>query len=278
MASSAERHVESIPERGAFLLEPFIGLANAWEPPCIGDQTAIAAQLGRSPHPVLAVAARCAGGHPCVIVNCPVARCNQVGRESRLVVFPTLFWLTCPTLRRAVGRLEAAGWIARFDSRLAVGAWREEMRHAHATYAALRSRLALATGLWPEHPNLVRVLVETGIGGAAWPAPRSAGAAGLTGVEGEEDGLPGVKCLHAHLADYLARGDVNPVGWAVALLLEHRAELRDSGCCPIDASRQRTYNGPVSGRSGGTADAGDLKSSASTRRVGSNPTSGTTLS
>ena len=31
--------------------------------------------------------------------------------------FPTTYWLTCPEAGKAVSRLEADGWIARFNER-----------------------------------------------------------------------------------------------------------------------------------------------------------------
>ncbi|HEX6971194.1 MAG TPA: DUF501 domain-containing protein, partial [Limnochordia bacterium] len=126
----------------------------------------------------------------------------------------TLFWLTCPALRRAVGRMEAAGWIERLAEGQR-GARAEQMSRAHATYAALRGRLALALGLWPDHAKLLRVLTMSGVGGATWRDRRA---------------LPGLKCLHAHFADFLARGAINPVGEAVAEALSAQGEFVAGGC------------------------------------------------
>jgi len=64
----------------------------------------VARQLGREPRP-FRVAARCPYGAPSVIEN-------ETGREM-----PTRFWLTCPSLVRAVSRVESAGGVRQ--------AWRE---------------------------------------------------------------------------------------------------------------------------------------------------------
>lgn len=69
----------------------------------------LAAQLGRKPSAVVAVARRCFCNKPQVIVNDPLPK----GKDGLLTPFPTLFWLTCPYLVKSVDRLEAAGWIAR---------------------------------------------------------------------------------------------------------------------------------------------------------------------
>src|SRR5256885_16279548 len=66
--------------------------------------------LGRPPRGRWKVARRCACGLPQVIET-----------ERRLddgTPFPTLWWLTCRSLSRAVGRLEAGGWMAAFNERL----------------------------------------------------------------------------------------------------------------------------------------------------------------
>jgi uncharacterized protein len=62
------------------------------------DLEAVARQLGRPPRP-FRVAARCAFGVPSVIEN----------ERSRNM--PTSFWITCPSLDRAISRLESAGGV-----------------------------------------------------------------------------------------------------------------------------------------------------------------------
>jgi uncharacterized protein len=67
-------------------------------PDAATDHDAVARQLGRTPRP-FRVAARCPFGVPSVIEN----------ERSRNM--PTSFWITCPSLDRAISRLESAGGV-----------------------------------------------------------------------------------------------------------------------------------------------------------------------
>jgi len=62
------------------------------------DYQAVSRQLGRVPRP-FRVAARCPFGLPSVIEN------------ERARSMPTSFWITCPSLGRAIARLECAGGV-----------------------------------------------------------------------------------------------------------------------------------------------------------------------
>lgn len=113
---------------------------------------------------------------------------------------PTRYWLVDPRLVTAVGRLEAAGGVRSAERAVDPVA----LEDAHRCYDALRSA-AVPRG----HPR-------------PWPG----GGVGGTRV--------GVKCLHAHLAWYLA-GGADPVGsWVVARLEEagQAALLRALGSLP----------------------------------------------
>ena len=90
---------------------------------------------------------------------------------------PTRFWLVDAELRDAVSRLEAAGGVRRAEAAVDPA----ELAEAHARHGAERDR-ALPEG---------------------YSGPRPSGGVGGT--------RRGVKCLHAHLAWYLAGGD-DPVG------------------------------------------------------------------
>ncbi len=97
---------------------------------------------------------------------------------------PTRFWLVDTELRDAVSRLEAAGGVRRAEAAVDP----VELADAHARHGAERDR-ALPEG---------------------YSGPRPSGGVGGT--------RRGVKCLHAHLAWYLAGGD-DPVGrWTAAQL------------------------------------------------------------
>jgi len=93
---------------------------------------------------------------------------------------PTLFWLVDPELHDAVSRLEGVGGVHRFEGLVDADA----LARTHEEYAERRRRATV----------------------------RSDGAQPSGGVGGTR---VGVKCLHAHLANYLA-GANDPVGELVA--------------------------------------------------------------
>jgi hypothetical protein len=94
---------------------------------------------------------------------------------------PTRFWLVDPDLRAQVGRLEAGGGVRQAAAEVDDAA----VAAAHRRYAAERDALIPA----------------------GWEGPRPRGGVGGT--------RQGVKCLHAHLAWWLAGGD-DPIGDWVA--------------------------------------------------------------
>jgi uncharacterized protein len=110
---------------------------------------------------------------------------------------PTMLWLVDPTLVRDVARIESTGGVHRFEALVDP----DRLRHAHDDYAARRAALL-------DDPRP--------------PAPSG-------GVGGTRQG---VKCLHAHLANYLAGAD-DPVGRLVA------DELDVGGLVPPPPSRDR---------------------------------------
>ena len=145
------------------------------------------------------VARRCQAGHPQVITTYPI----YWGRKHPQV-FPTLYWLTCPALSRAVGRLETEGWVERLQQQMgADAALAERWEISHGQYAHERALLVhpkeLAL-LREQYPAQAQVLEETGVGGARGR---------------------GIKCLHTNLAHRLAK-DANPIGELVAQLLVER--------------------------------------------------------
>jgi hypothetical protein len=93
---------------------------------------------------------------------------------------PTLFWLVDAELRDAVSRLEGNGGVHRFEDLVDA----EELQRAHDEYARRRDAAVVRTDL-------------------------------LTAVGGVGGTRVGVKCLHAHLANFLSGAD-DPVGRLVA--------------------------------------------------------------
>ena len=97
---------------------------------------------------------------------------------------PTLFWLVDPELHDAVSRLEGSGGVHRFEELVDA----EALRTTHEEYAERRRRATVRTD-----------------------GAQASGGVGGTRV--------GVKCLHAHLANYLV-GASDPVGELVAYEVE----------------------------------------------------------
>lgn len=98
------------------------------------DVAAVAAQLGREPRGMLAVAARCPSGHPAVVTTSP--------RLPDGTPFPTLYYLTCPRLNSLVGTLEASGVMREMTVRLGLDpALAEAYRGAHESYLAERDAI-----------------------------------------------------------------------------------------------------------------------------------------
>src|SRR5579875_651399 len=109
------------------------------------DAAVIAAQLGRAPRALLAVAHRCPCGLPDVAETAP--------RLADGTPFPTLYYLTCPLATAAVSRLEASGVMRLMTARLADEALRRRYRAAHRDYLAGREAAARAAGVRPLPPG-----------------------------------------------------------------------------------------------------------------------------
>ncbi len=142
------------------------------------DETMVTLQMGRRPREPWRVARRCVHGRPAVIVSPPV-----LDDGAR---FPTWAWLTCPHLVDAASVRESAGEIAMWNARL-------------ASEPALAGRLASADRALRRMRALEGggedVCAGDGVAGRRSPA--------------------GVKCLHAHVALFLA-GIPDPIGEEVS--------------------------------------------------------------
>ncbi|TCO58445.1 DUF501 domain-containing protein [Actinocrispum wychmicini] len=104
------------------------------EPVTDEDRQTIAAQLGRAPRALRAVAYRCPSGHPAVVQTSP--------RLEDGTPFPTLYYLTCPRLTSLCSTLEAQGVMKEMTARLAEDAdLAEGYRKAHQTYLAERDAI-----------------------------------------------------------------------------------------------------------------------------------------
>jgi len=138
-----------------------------------GDLDAVAAMLARPARGVAAVAHRCPCGLPDVVETLP--------RLEDGTPFPTVFYVTCPRLAAAIGRLEATGVMRSMTERLSRDPeLAAAYQRAHQSYLARREALG-------DVPEIAGV---------------SAG------------GMPTrVKCLHVLVGQALAEGaGVNPLG------------------------------------------------------------------
>jgi hypothetical protein len=144
----------------------------------------VADQLGRPPRATRRVAHSCSCGLPDVVETSP--------RLDDGTPFPTVFYLTCPRARSAVGRLEASGLMREMTARLESDPeLASSYRAAHEDYLARRD-----------------AITPLGTDVSAGGMPRR------------------VKCLHVLVAHSLAAGPgVNPLGdEALALLNDWGAD------------------------------------------------------
>ena len=149
------------------------------------DLSAVAAQLGRPPRGVVAVAWRCPCGRPGVVSTLPLLADGTP--------FPTTYYLTCRRAAAACSTLESDGVMAAMQARLGIDPdLAAAYRGAHESYLADRTALGRTYGV--EAPFIDGV---------------SAG------------GMPDrVKCLHVLAAHALAKGPgVNPLGDEVVAAL-----------------------------------------------------------
>jgi len=149
------------------------------------DRETVERQLNRRLRGKVLLAARCPHAVAEVIATSPLLPDGAP--------FPTLFWLTCPLLQRAVSRMENGGFREILRRKLKdTPGFAESLRRAEIDYMKERERWAEEMGVLEKVRGYF--YGRSGIGGTA------------TG---------GIKCLHAHLAHFLARGG-NPVGAEVA--------------------------------------------------------------
>jgi len=129
------------------------------------DRAVVAAQLGRPPRAIRAVAHRCPCGNPDVIETSP--------RLADGTPFPTLYYLTCPRAASAIGGLEASGLMREMGRRLEQEpALADGYRRAHESYLARRARLGdvpeiagVSAGGMPNRVKCLHVLVAHALAG-----------------------------------------------------------------------------------------------------------------
>ncbi|MFN2518994.1 MAG: DUF501 domain-containing protein [Jatrophihabitantaceae bacterium] len=123
------------------------------------DRAVVAAQLGRPPRAVRAVAHRCPCGNPDVVETSP--------RLPDGTPFPTLYYLTCPRAASAIGTLEASGLMIEMSKRLeADPELAAAYTVAHENYLARRNEIGcvaeidgISAGGMPTRVKCLHVLV-----------------------------------------------------------------------------------------------------------------------
>lgn len=147
------------------------------------DWDKVKIQLGRNPHGLYRVEKyHPIHGHPMVISVVPFVKGAP---------FPTLYWLTCPILKKEISHVEKDGHIERFEKEFfSEGELLEELISNHENYRDERINLFENTikdwSLFPE--PMQEIIKKTGIGGMA--------------------DFTHIKCFHLHYAHHLVRGNV----------------------------------------------------------------------
>ncbi|MFP4588541.1 MAG: DUF501 domain-containing protein [Candidatus Acetothermia bacterium] len=148
------------------------------------DLQKIQEQIGRNPKGLVDVAFRCPGGQPAVIRTKPLIR-----RRDGFELFPTLFWLTCPSLAEQIAEIESRGYIERLEEELNANPWlKQKYLHQERRYRSERRGLlslsernfVASRDLWDEFSK------------------------GIGGIEDRHH----IKCLHLHVAHHLPRENV----------------------------------------------------------------------
>ncbi len=162
------------------------------------DSEVLALQIGRPLRATSTVLRRCSLRLPIVTKVPPILHTGEP--------FPTLYWLTCPLARRRIARIEGEGGVRAAQAKIAADPeLSKAVEAAHARYA--RQREALLPVITAPAGT---ALSGERTAGTALSGERTAGArhrpsGGVGGSSG------GVKCLHAHYADFTAGND-NPIG------------------------------------------------------------------
>jgi hypothetical protein len=142
------------------------------------DSEVLALQIGRPLRAASTVLRRCDLGLPIVAEVPPILETGEP--------FPTRYWLTCPLGHRRISRIEGKGGVRAAQARVAADPeLRKALDAAHLRYASDREALLLE--------------------GAVLSQTQRRPSGGVGGSSG------GVKCLHAHYADFAAGND-NPIG------------------------------------------------------------------
>ena len=209
------------------------------------DAQVVHQQLGYLPPNYFCVSARTRDGDPIAIQTYPLHG-GAPRRQKKAVLsgndeckdlgtpFPTLYWLTNPTISSAIAELERAGYVQKLRSRLEedpVAAL--QLLKSHRDYAARRwasirqhDRELLQSDTSSSVQRMRSMLQSSGIAGTDFQSQ----------VDDNGNFVPTLKCLHANYAHFRSVGvfhhhddgnGFNPVGmWVHELLQEQFPEIR----------------------------------------------------
>jgi hypothetical protein len=157
----------------------------------------ITRQLGYKPLNMVEIGARDKEGAPLCILLYPLNfNAELKGRYmSKMLPFPTIYWIASTSLHKRISELEDKGWISKLQSRLDDDEDAQmHMVKAHDQCATERlSMLSQEDTEAMKNPN------------CAWQNCLT-----KVGIAGMKD-FKKVKCLHCHLAHYLCRPEHNNI-------------------------------------------------------------------
>jgi len=188
------------------------------------DECAILEQLGYIPPNLCCVSARNAAGRPIAIKSYPLLVEQQLVKNgaaegcdgnnkdennNNKTPFPTLYWLSCPQISRAISELEREGYVRIFQQRiendveeLGVKWWKCHEQYANERWNVLSNH----DRDWLLMPGELK---ETQRRQSMRDMIEMSGVAGTNhhicyggGQELGDNSVPSVKCLHSHYAHY----------------------------------------------------------------------------
>jgi len=149
---------------------------------------------------------------------------------SSITPFPTMYWLTCPHISKAISELERNGYVKIFEERILNNVELTNIWYnVHEEYANERWNLLTLEDqeyVSKERSSMKDILQYSGVAGTDHKGVRAQNADRTSFV-------PSVKCLHSHYAHYRSQDDtegskavINMVGkWTHELLIEQFPDL-----------------------------------------------------
>ena len=166
------------------------------------------ALLGREPRTPFTIKTKCTCGNPQTLIADPVFLEDNIWKP-----FPSFIWLVCPRMKALAADLEQQGMVKYYSEKLRSDEdFREEFLKGQREIAEYRLNLAKEKfeGTLPDH--ISEILKNTSVAGSR--------------------DYHGVKCLHAHLAHYLAFGN-NPIGREIFEKIGNCPNESNCGCKPL---------------------------------------------